>query len=144
MRSAISQQRQQLIDDLARGLGNGTISRRRVLVVVGAAALGAAVVPHQLTEAKTLSRRFRRRCRRKGGIPLEKGSCHCAFQSGADVDAFNCAGSPDCACFEDAEGRGFCGSTTLNFGCTENSDCQPDERCAQNLSVAPSCTPVCT
>ncbi len=79
---------EQFFDDLAKGLDDGTISRRRALKLVGAAALGAALIPVMPKQAEALSRRARRRCRRKGGIPLERGNCHCAFKCVATLAGF--------------------------------------------------------
>jgi hypothetical protein len=61
---------EQLFDDLARGLNDSAISRRRALKVVGAAALGAVLsvfLPVEDAEAQR-RRSFRQRCRRRGGF----------------------------------------------------------------------------
>ena len=56
--------REQFFDDLAKGLDDGTISRRRALKLAGGALL-AAVVPSVFpAEAQALS--ARKRCHRKG------------------------------------------------------------------------------
>ena len=73
---------EQFFDDLAKGLNDGSVSRRRALKLFGAAALSAALMPVMPKQAEALGRRYRRRCRRKGaipesdipgGIPLERG-----------------------------------------------------------------------
>ena len=59
---------EQFFDDLARGLDDGTISRRRALRLAGGALL-AAVVPSVFSrEAEALS--ARKRCHRKRGLDV--------------------------------------------------------------------------
>jgi hypothetical protein len=62
-------------DALTRALGG--ISRRRALRLAGATALASVVTPLLPQQAEALSVDARRRCRRKGGIPLDHGTCHC-------------------------------------------------------------------
>src|SRR5919202_1550052 len=57
---------EQFFDDLARGLDDGTISRRRALQLFGTAALGAALMPLMPEQAEALTRTARRRCRHQG------------------------------------------------------------------------------
>jgi hypothetical protein len=111
-------------DDLAKGLEDGTISRRRALKLVGAAALGAALIPVMPKQAEALSRGARRRCHRKGGVPLEKGNCHCAENCAGPT--INCQDNTVCECFETAEGTGFCTdlrSALQGAGCSSSADC---------------------
>ena len=68
-------------DKLARRLASGTISRRQALKWMGAGIVGAAVATAGFPNtAQALTRRQKRRCRDKEGIPLENGHCHCAFK----------------------------------------------------------------
>jgi hypothetical protein len=134
---------EQFFDDLARGLDAGTVSRRRALQLFGAAALGAALMPVMPERAEALGRRARRRCRRQGGIPLERGDCHCAWQCGPDPAPFSCHGNTNCRCYKDPSGRGFCGSGSGNGGCMKNSDCDPDRRCAVNTCAGNLCIAAC-
>ena len=96
----------QFFDDLAKGLSDGHVSRRRALKLVGAALL-ATTVPSLFPKPAYAS--ARKRCRRKGGSYLSKGNCHCAWKCGADAQQFTCGGNPNCTCFKDASGRGVCG-----------------------------------
>ena len=143
---------EQFFDDLAKGLNDGSVSRRRALKLFGAAALSAALMPVMPKQAEALGRRYRRRCRRKGaipesdipgGIPLERGDCHCGWQCGPDRDLFKCHGNPDCVCYEDANGRGFCGTGTGNGFCTLNSDCEPDRKCVLHTCAGGLCIQPC-
>jgi hypothetical protein len=138
---------EQFFDDLAKGLDDGTLSRRRALRLFGAAALGAALMPVMPEQAEALGRRFRRRCRRKGadpgGIPLERGDCHCGWQCGPDPSLFSCHGNTNCTCYKDASGRGFCGTGTGNGFCTQNSDCDPGRKCAVNTCAGNLCIASC-
>ena len=134
---------EQFFDDLARGLDEGTISRRRALKLVGGAALGVALMPVLPKQAEALTRRFIRRCHGKGGIPREEGNCHCTWQCGPDRSLFSCHGDPNCTCYKDASGRGFCGTGTGNGFCMKNSDCDPDRRCAVNTCAGGLCIAPC-
>src|SRR3712207_9450890 len=59
---------EQLLDDLARGLDDGTLSRGRALKLAGGALLGAVVPSLFAGEAEARRRcNARCRCRRKGG-----------------------------------------------------------------------------
>ena len=122
---------EQFFDDLARGLDEGTISRRRALRLVGGAAFGAALMPVMPKQAEALTRRFRRRCRRKGGSPLEKGNCHCAAKCNSDFSRFHCNGSTNCTCLRTLSGKGFCAQGTLfEFsGCPTQTSCPSGTKC---------------
>jgi hypothetical protein len=61
-------------DELAKGLAEGTISRRRALKWVGAAVLAAAVPPLFPTQAVALSRRQRRKVVGKGARYAARGN----------------------------------------------------------------------
>lgn len=130
-------------DDLAKGLHDGTISRRQALKLAGAATLGAVLIPIMPEQADALSTQARRRCRRKDGIPLDRGDCNCGWQCNANQDRFSCHGNTDCVCYEDANGRGFCGQTTGNAFCTRNSDCEPGRKCALNTCAGGLCILPC-
>jgi hypothetical protein len=120
-------------DDLAKGLDDGTITRRRALKLVGGAALGAALMPLLPKQAQALTRKFRRRCHRKGGVPVERGNCHCARQCMPSTGAnFSCQNNASCICSETVEGRGFCsaGGAGTNGACTSSAQCtQPGWAC---------------
>jgi hypothetical protein len=115
---------EQFFDDLARGLHDGTISRGRALRWLGAGAVALAIGPLFPEQAEALTRRQRRRCRRKGGIPLEKGTCHCAITCDFSSDEFTCQGNPGCTCFMTVTGRGFCAGGSRPSGCSSSEDCE--------------------
>jgi len=146
------------LDELARGLAEDTISRRQAIKWAGYSVAGAALSSMgfaQSTEA--LTRKARRRCRRKGGTPLEKGNCHCAWEAVTcppatiepDPNLFTCQNDPTCFCYKTTEGRGFCGqeSACLPGTCSSSSECPPGWKCAVNTccTTTPSsgCVPPC-
>ena len=119
-------------DDLATGLADGSISRRQALKGIGAGALAFAIGPLFPEQAEALTRRQRRRCRRRGGIPVERGQCHCTEQS-------TCEGNPEifceggvCHCFLTTENRGFCGQHGQCVPCTASAECPAGWRCVVN------------
>ena len=123
---------EQFFDDLARGLDDGTISRRRALKLAGGALL-AAVVPSVFSrEAEALS--ARKRCHRKGGLYLPSADptspCHCANKC-TTKRALHCHNNLECLCIKSIDGTGFCGKSgdVQNF-CSSNSDCPGTSICA--------------
>jgi hypothetical protein len=142
------------IDELARGLAEGTISRRQALKLAGYGMLGVALSGMGFADtAEALTRRQRRRCRRKGGTLLERGECRCAGNCGADLGTFVCRNTNGtCACQETIEGRGVC----ANFGslcgtlkvCSSSSECPPGSKCiidtpCEERCEGARCVPVC-
>ena len=141
------------LDELARGLAENDISRRQAIRWAGYSVLGASLSSMGFAEsAEALSRKARRRCRRKGGTPLEKGNCHCAYACDApDVSRFHCQDSIACHCLKTAEGKGFCAFTTTACAdpetCTRSSDCSNQgwkcvNWCCENNPVS-VCLPAC-
>jgi hypothetical protein len=122
-------------DDLATALADGSISRRQALKGIGAGALAFAIGPLFPEQAEALTRRQRRRCRRRGGLPVERGECHCGSQCEAPI---RCEGDPECVCAKTTENRGFCARDVVGCGepCTASSECPPGWRCL----VASCCT----
>jgi hypothetical protein len=123
---------EQFFDDLAKGLDDGTITRRRALKLVGGAALGAALMPVMPKQAEALTRRARRRCRRKSGVPVEKGKCHCAVTCNSDdTSLFSCNGNTGCVCLRTASGRGFCATveTLTAIRCVNTTPCASGRVC---------------
>jgi len=121
-------------DSLTKTLGDRSGTRRRALRLLGVA-LGAAVLPDH---AEALTAKARHRCRRKGGVPLEKGNCHCA--QGCDYSpgaTFPCQNNPNCHCSETVAGHGLCVDDTAGSGatCSSNEDCPTGELC----TVLPGC-----
>jgi hypothetical protein len=133
-------------EDLARGLAENTISRRQALKWAGVGILGAALSSVGLPDtAEALTKKQRRRCRRKGGTPLERGDCHCGFNCGQQIT--QCHGNPNCLCFETTANRGFCGT---NFACdavntcATSADCLEGHKCVTDTCCGePMCAPPC-
>jgi hypothetical protein len=145
------------LDELARGLAENEVSRRQALKWAGYAVAGATLSSMGFADtAEALTRRARRRCRRKGGTPLEKGNCHCAWEADTcsptiepNPNRFTCQNDNSCTCYKTTEGRGFCGqlSGCPPGTCSSSSDCPPGWKCAVNTccSATPSsvCIPPC-
>jgi hypothetical protein len=122
---------EQFFDDLSKALTNGTVSRRRALQLVGAAALGAALMPVLPKQAEALTAKARRRCRKKGGVVLEKGNCHCGYTCTSPVakSEFQCTDDPNCFCYETLDGRGTCAQIVVFAPCASNAGCPTDQVC---------------
>jgi hypothetical protein len=119
-------------DDLAKGVADGSISRRQALKWLGAGAVALAIGPLFPEQAEALTRRQRRLCRRKGGTPLERGNCHCGFNCLTATQPFTCQGNPNCTCFRTTENRGFCGADVApcsTIFCSASGDCPAGSRC---------------
>ena len=138
-------------DDLATGLADGSISRRQALKGIGAGALAFAIGPLFPEQAEALTRAQRRRCRQRGGIPVERGECHCTEQSLCeDNPEIHCEGNPECHCLMTVAGRGFCGRHGSCVPCTASSECPAGWRCVVNTcctddfgNPVPTCLPPC-
>lgn len=130
---------EQFLDDLASGLDEGTISRRRALKLVAGAVLGTALLPIAPKQAQALTRKQRRRCRRKGGVPVSNGNCHCTRGCGSDITRFACKSTANCACYRTYSGKGFCGQrgTAFGAGCLGDSDCLSPAICVFPDGVCP-------
>ena len=90
-------------DGIAKSLNN-SFSRRRAMQSVLGGAIAAAGVPLLAPRPAEAGSRAKKRCRNKGGVYVEKGTCHCT-SAGCNL---TCHGNPDCHCYETTEGRGFC------------------------------------
>ena len=136
------------LDELARGLAENDISRRQAIKWAGYSVLGAALSSMGFAEpAEALGRRQRRKCRRKGGTPLEKGECHCGYRCefaspGPPADRFVCENNPSCACVKTTEGRGFCADIRAGSSgplCSRSSQCPSGMRCARYMPSGSDC-----
>ena len=137
-------------DDLARGLDQGTISRRRALKLAGGALL-ASVVPSLFPrEAEARHRRCRApcKCRRRGGRYLSTGECHCVSVCGPG-GLQDCNGNISCLCVEKTDGSGgFCGDKVWGFrasdcarlGCSGSQTCVVFRGCT-DAGVGQPCQP---
>jgi hypothetical protein len=122
-------------DDLAKGLDDGSVSRRRALKLVGGALLAVVLPP---LFPKPVLAITKKKCKRVGGIFQKKGNCHCAQTCSAG--SFACGGNNDCRCLEKAAGGGFCGdfsgtivgSDCLTKGCPSGQTCIVMRDCANS------------
>jgi hypothetical protein len=137
-------------DELARALAENSISRRQALKWAGYGVLGAALSSIGFAAtAEALTRRQRRGCRRKGGTPLERGNCHCAFNCfSSDPERFHCQDDPNCYCGETREHRGFCANLNLVCfslpTCSSSSQCPSGYKCMVDTCCGePTCFPAC-
>ena len=132
------------LDELARGLAENDISRRQAIKWAGYSVAGAALSSLGFAEtAEALTRRQRRRCRRRGGTPLEEGNCNCAFNCGAPDSDRPCQNDPNCLCLQTTEGRGFCTeNTACGTTCSRSRDCPPGWKCVVSC-CGPNCAPPC-
>ena len=120
------------LDELARGLAENSISRRQAIKWAGYSVLGATLSSMGFADtAEALTRKARRRCRRKGGVPLEKGTCHCAAPTcDTDFGQFVCGARLDCTCQITVEQRGFCTLPgNVGTGCSSSEECAGENRC---------------
>jgi hypothetical protein len=126
---------EQFLDDLAKGLGNGNVPRRRALKLIGGALL-AAMVPTLFPRHADASSRAKRRCRRMGGLYLSKGNCHCTSTCGTSVADFHCHNNTDCFCSQTLEeGKGFCSQLGTFTNCATAVDCPIGQSCI----IRPEC-----
>jgi hypothetical protein len=135
---------EQWFDRVAKLVGQWGGSRRQALKVVGVVLAGAglpAVFP------KTGAAGAKKRCRRKDGHYLSKGTCHCAPTCrGNDPDRFHCR-SDNCYCYETVERTGFCmliaGSIT-EPGCNTSAECEDQtRRCVMTGFPTPTICTAC-
>jgi len=124
-------------DAIAKSL-NTSLSRRRAMQGVLGGAVLAAAAPSLVLQAAKAGGRAKKRCRNKGGVYVEKGTCHCT-SGGCDL---TCHGNLDCHCYETTEGRGFCAGIGHTTYCTTTLDCQAGEACAKTC-VGLVCVPTC-
>jgi hypothetical protein len=138
------------LDELARGLAENDISRRQAIRWAGYSVLGTALSSVGFAEsAEALTRRARRRCRRKGGTPLEKGTCHCGYNCPGEFSLFECENDPQCACGETTEGSGVCARINIQCNglqlCTASGQCPTGYRCIRdNCCGSSACFPLCS
>ncbi len=137
------------LDELARGLAENDISRRQAIKWAGYSVLGATLSSMGFAEtAEALTRRQRRRCRKHGGTPLEKGNCHCAASCGQGSTFFSCLNNPNCFCVKTTEGTGFCANQAVSCAnltvCSSSSQCQQGQKCVVGTCCnTPVCAPPC-
>jgi len=114
-------------DNLTRRLFSRGGSRRTLLRLAGTLAvpgLPALGSPSARASAKKTCRR------KKHGVYLAKGDCHCGFTCKApDSDNFHCHSNTDCYCYETVAGTGFCGLLGTFSGCSSDTDCPTGQTC---------------
>jgi hypothetical protein len=118
-----------------------TVGSRRAVACALLATAGATL---GLASAHDAEASATKKCRRKGGLRADKGTCHCGWQCSADIVQFTCHDNPNCVCYKDASGRGFCGEGSGNNFCTKNSDCDPDRTCALHTCAGGLCILPCS
>ena len=124
-------------DAVAKSLSNSLSRRRAIQGVLGGAVL-AAVAPSLMPRPAEAGSRAKKRCRNKGGVYVEKGTCRCT-STGCNL---TCHGNPDCHCYETTEGRGFCAGVGNTGDCTTTADCKAGEVCAKTC-IGLVCVPTC-
>jgi hypothetical protein len=131
--------RERSFDDLARAFAENSISRRQAIKWAGYGVVGAALSSMGFADrAEALTRLQLRRCRSKGGTPLETGTCHCAVKcTSSDFSQFHCHNNKNCTCLRTVSGKGFCaqGIAFVDVGCPNQTKCSPSTRCV----VFPGC-----
>ena len=143
---------EQFFDDLARGLDDGTISRRRALKLAGGALVGA-VVPFSVFPREAEARRrcnARCRCRRKGGtrVPADPTSpCRCADMCPNGRSIF-CNSSKTCYCRKTIDGEGYCAGNSGGPPCASNAECTAllgaNARCTSCPGLLPGVDAFCS
>jgi hypothetical protein len=115
-------------DAITKSLNNNLSRRRAMRGMLGGAVLAAAAASLVPRPAEAGSK-AQKRCRNKGGVYAEKGTCHCT-SVGCDL---TCHGNPVCHCYETVGGRGFCAGEGSTGNCNTTPDCQVDagEVCAK-------------
>ncbi len=132
------------LDSVARGLADGSVSRRKALRLLGAALIGAALMPLFPEEAQALTNRQRRRCIRRGGTVCSSGTraSEVCCPSGT-----TCLAGPTCCPSAQVCGSACCqsGQTCVNGTCCPSSQvcgstcCQSDQTCVNG-----TCATLCT
>jgi hypothetical protein len=134
------------LDELAKRLASGTISRRKALRLLGSALLGGALasIPGMAWAANGGISACVRSCLQTFPPGRERGECvrQCrdeACLGGTCDEGFpQCNNNPDCICFQTAEGGGLCfdvrkdQTCDLYQQCTTSLDCPSGHICAIN------------
>jgi hypothetical protein len=127
MGKAGSEMHGQFFDDLAKGLGDGTVSRGRAIKLVGAAFLATMVPSLVPREALAITKK---KCHKKGGAYLAKGDCHCAATCNTPATVeLHCHSNTSCFCAETVNSTGFCGLLGTFSGCSTSTDCPTGQTC---------------
>jgi hypothetical protein len=150
---ATTQQRS--LDELAKGLASGTISRRKALRLMGVALVGGALasIPGIAWAAEGGNSTCAKFCRENFPPGRERGECisagargegPCFDNGGENCDPtggscetgfpFGCQNSPNCFCMKSTEGTTFCAESVSCEGltvCTSSQDCPTGLACAR-------------
>src|SRR5215211_7923365 len=107
-------------DALVRRYGTGATRRGALHLLGGGLLVAAGLLPAVSPEAGAGS--AKKRCRRKSGLYVAKGTCHCT--SSCTSDALHCHhNDPNCYCSQTIGGKGFCGQLGTVAVCTTDEDC---------------------
>jgi len=122
-------------DVLARTLTTTRSHRSLVRLLSGGVVAGAE--GHGFVPEAAARSAAKKRCRRKGGVFLDHGRCHCALGcETSDFDKFTCKNTPGCVCLKTATGKGFCSAIVPKSSpCSSNADCSLGSTCV----VVPGC-----
>jgi hypothetical protein len=120
------------IDDLAKDLSAAAGSRRGALRLVGGA-LAATLATTFFPQFADAGKKAKRRCRKKGGVPVSQGECRCALTCATVADAdFSCNGDITCFCGKSVEGDGFCAvQGAVDSACSATSECPTGATCVR-------------
>ena len=133
-------------DHLAKTLSTGAGSRRHVLQVLGAAAIGTPLLTLFPDSAAGIGKK---RCTKKHGKYLTSGECSCAvtwYKGEQVLYKFRCSDTETCSCYVTVDGSGFCANwhmTGGRQGCESNAECDAGASCAvlPGYSKGKSCGP---
>jgi hypothetical protein len=139
------------LDELAKGLASGTLSRRKALRLMGSALLGGALasIPGVAWAAKDNISACVQSCRQTFPPGGARGECVRRCREGSacpgtcDEGFPQCNNNPECVAFQTAEGGCVCidvrqsQECELYQQCTTSLDCPTGQTCATNTCCSP-------
>jgi hypothetical protein len=139
------------LDELAKGLASGTISRRKALRLMGSALLGGALasIPGVAWAAKDNISACVQSCRQTFPPGGARGECVRRCREGSacpgtcDEGFPQCNNNPECVAYQTAEGGCVCFDVRqdqecgLFQQCTTSLDCPTGQTCATNTCCSP-------
>jgi hypothetical protein len=139
------------LDELAKGLASGTISRRKALRLMGSALLGGALasIPGVAWAAKDNISACVQSCRQTFPPGGARSECVRRCREGSacpgtcDEGFPQCNNNPECVAFQTAEGGCVCIDVRqdqecgLFQQCTTSLDCPTGQTCATNTCCSP-------
>jgi hypothetical protein len=139
------------LDELAKALASGTLSRRKALRLMGGALLGGALasIPGVAWAAKDNISACVQSCRQTFPPGGARGECVRRCREGSacpgtcDEGFPQCNNNPECVAFQTAEGGCVCidvrqaQECELYQQCTTSLDCPTGQTCATNTCCSP-------